>query len=85
MEAAVRASGGAKRDTVAQSPESVASVIVGLIESGANGKVVRVMDNKASVYQWYPVDEVEGLEKAAEDLLRLYENKMSALRGGTLM
>lgn len=52
MEAQVRASGGAKRDTIAQNPESVASVIVGLIEGGANGKVVRVVNERATAMAW---------------------------------
>jgi len=52
MEAAIRASGGAKRDTVAQSAESVASVIVSLIESGANGRVVRVVNDRAATMTW---------------------------------
>ncbi len=52
MESQGRASGGAKRDTVAQKPESVASVIVSLIETGANGRVVRVVNDRATTMAW---------------------------------
>jgi len=49
----VIATGGAKPDAVAQPPEAVARVIVGLIEDGeSNGKVMRVVDGVASEAKW---------------------------------
>lgn len=52
MEKLVRATGGCKKDATAQAPESVARHIVDLIESGANGKIIRVADNEAREVEW---------------------------------
>ncbi len=48
----VRASGGCKPDAIAQSPSAVAEAIVRLIESDANGKVVKVVEGKESEIAW---------------------------------
>ncbi len=52
MGAQVRATGGCKPDAVPQSPESVASEIVRLIESEENGRVMRVVDGVATEAKW---------------------------------
>lgn len=48
----VIATGGAKPDAVPQPPEAVARAIVDLLESDANGKVLRVVDGKVSEAEW---------------------------------
>ena len=48
----VRESGGCKPDAKAQKPEAVAAAIVRLIESDANGKVIKVVDGKESEVAW---------------------------------
>lgn len=48
----VRDTGGCKPDAVAQKPEAVAAAILRLIESDANGKVVKVVDGKESEVAW---------------------------------
>lgn len=48
----VRATGGAKPDAVAQPAAAVAAEIVRLIESGDNGRVMRVVDGKAAEAKW---------------------------------
>lgn len=51
--AMVRETGGCKPDAMAQPPEAVASVIVGLIEDGqSNGRVVRVVDGEVKDAKW---------------------------------
>ena len=53
MGAEVRATGGAKPDAIAQPADTVAQVIVGLVEDGkSNGRVVRVVDGVASDARW---------------------------------
>lgn len=48
----VLATGGAKPGAPMNTPEFVAGEIVKLIESGDNGKIMRVVDNKASEATW---------------------------------
>lgn len=48
----VVATGGAKPGTIGQPPESVAQAIVGLIESDANGRIVRVVDGVTTEAKW---------------------------------
>ena len=48
----VIATGGAKPDAIAQPAEAVARAIVGLVESDANGKVLRVVDGAAMEARW---------------------------------
>ena len=48
----VIATGGAKPDAIAQQPSVVAAEIVRLIESGDNGRVMRVVDGKAWEARW---------------------------------
>lgn len=48
----VAATGGVKPGAVAQPPQSVASVIVGLVEGDENGAVVRVVDGAATRARW---------------------------------
>ena len=52
MEKQVRETGGCKPDAIAQSPIVVAQTIVDLIESDANGKVMRVADGIAREAKW---------------------------------
>jgi len=48
----VMATGGAKPDAVPQPAEAVAAEIVRLIESGDNGRVMRVVDGVATEAKW---------------------------------
>ena len=52
MAAQVRASGDCAPDAVAQPVSAVAAAIVGLIESDANGKVLRVVDGVTTEARW---------------------------------
>lgn len=49
---AVKASGDCRPDAVAQPPQAVATVIVGLVEGDENGAVVRVVDGVATRARW---------------------------------